>query len=86
MLLQMREMKGAVIEACTREGEQLIGVAARHLIAYYRSVDLHFSLAPALTDASREARRLRLPSPESLPSSSDLSYILRSHALCTIAP
>jgi hypothetical protein len=44
----------SVVEAGTRDGEQLVDVVVRHLVAIYRSVFPEFLLAPVHADTDEE--------------------------------
>jgi hypothetical protein len=93
VLQHLREVKGVVAEAWTHEGEQLICVVARHLIACYRSTKPNFSLAPTLTDVNKEAKDdakehlyVETTITRITPRFCGLSCVYRSHTPCTAAP
>jgi hypothetical protein len=61
----LRDLKGVFAAARVLEGERLIALVVRYLIACYRSTDPNFSLGPALAGARKEGLNvLRVELPE----------------------
>jgi hypothetical protein len=60
----LHEVPASILEAQTREGEKLVGVEVRHLVACYQSTDTDFLLAPVHAAASDEVESITKEDPK----------------------